>query len=650
MCCARPQIEELVEDPWSYTRHLRLVCIWALLVACAPDAPTRAADVRAAPTVAPPAFAQPPMPMRSDPCANVGCSKHGTCKSGTRFPHLGGEVAARCECDAGYYPYGLECVACRAVGARYDIDLSIARFRGRVTWKGQAIPKDLAGELLLVSEGDVGSRGEVVLGRGAYDVEVIAGRYDLVFREVVYPADATWIVIARSVDVSGDTRHDVTLPFERTEVRVTLAGARPPKLRNGSLVLRRGDDRIDLPIVATDVPLHLPPGTYEVAYTPPPGQLVVGGAPPPPKAPLHVPEIETPIQPGLVVGPGRLAIDLPLVAASGSVRNLGAPFDPTTSEIGFIAAGEVEEYGVPSGAAIVNGRFSTLLFRGTYDVWLSTKIGDRRIGIQLARAIDITQTPLDLDARSAAIKLAGRFTIGTRAPPGGILVAIGERHVWGVREIPLQPDGSFATALPRGTYTIAYLDRPKDTLGGVLPLERITIDRDRRWTFDLPLVAVAAEVTIDGVAATPPSDGDLALVSTASPIGYPIWPIPEPVPPGTYRARFNFGSPGPLGFPDVSDIPRTPIRITTATRIPIALATRKLVGSLTMNGAPRRSEGAISLAGLDDGDHLADFTTGSYASVVVPGTYAVSYFHAFAAANKLSPRNTRVPLGCIIVK
>ncbi|MBA3454880.1 MAG: hypothetical protein H0T42_17460 [Deltaproteobacteria bacterium] len=574
------------------------------------------------------AFTQPPMPKRFPLCEGVTCSGHGRCITRTSYPYLSGDEDALCRCDPGFHAYGLECVACTPVDATHNIALRVARFRGRITWNGGELPKDLAGEVYIVSEGDVGTRGDVELGRGRFDVGVLEGRYDIVLRSPAFRAD-TEIVIARDVAIGGTTSIDIALPLERVTPRLTYASAAPAVGSDqGRLELVHGDDHVWVEIERAPANLYLPRGPFAVTYHPPrrdePSLPALGLA-------LHTATVER----------GELVIDVPIVRVSGTVSGLTAPFDPALTMIAFATPGDP-----PSRVALASPEFSAVLVRGRYDVWLTTKLRSRDLSVRIASSVEITGTRLDL-AMVPPTRLHGRFLINSTVRDT-VLVAIGEDSVWGAARIPLDADGRFSATLPRGAYTLAVEHDPSDSMSGVITLDRINLTNELRWELDLPMHQVSATVMIDGAPATAPTAGmgELVLRSIASPVSYGVWPTAGTLPAGSYVPDFEFGWPEPAGFPAAGGLPTAPVAITSPTTLTFELSTRRLSGTLTMDGKRSKSQAAISI----DGAHVAELSAGRYATIVVPGTYAVSYFDSSANAEKRTPRNGRFSLGCITVR
>lgn len=583
-------------------------------------------------------FTQPPMPT-GGACNGVSCSGHGRCFASVRYPYLSGDVSVGCACEPGFHAYGLECIACTSVGATYDVALRTARFRGRVTWNGGAVPKDLAGQVVLYSAGDVGTRDETELGRGAFDVDVLAGRYDIVFKGSPNGGEETEIFVARGVSIGGDMAFDVALPFERVIPTITYSGAPPPPGDDqGTLELVRGTDRVWVPILRNPAPIFVPRGSYDVTYNPPA------------RYELSLPRTSFPLTTHLAIERGALAVDIPIVKVEGTIRGIVEPFDPELSMIGFVATDKVAAGWRADPVAVAAPAFATMLVKGRYDVWLSTRIGHQRIAVRIAHAVDVSSARLDL-AMIPPTRLAGRFLIDG-APRDTVVVAIGEGDVGGAVRIQLDPDGTFSQLLPRGTYTLAYEQDPSDSMSTVQALDRIVLTNEVRWELDLNMVTVGASVTIDGVAAAPPTAGmgSLVVIAVGSPATYSIWPDAGTIPAGNYLPAFAFGYPEPPGFPDVSSLPRTPIAITSDTTLAFSLSTRQLTGKVTVNGARSMSSANISISGRSDGAQLGDVSVGSYKTRVVPGTYAVQFNDWSGQSKKGMPRNTRFNLGCINVQ
>jgi hypothetical protein len=384
------------------------------------------------------------------------------------------------------------------------------------------------------------------------------------------------------------------------------------------------------------------PGTYDLVYS----QVVAGTGVPNNSA--------AKLKNGIVVGASPLAmnVDVPGTAVSGTVNINGLTTTPVSSkgEGALWLRNASGDNALLTSTAPTGGSYTAMVVPGTYDVYYSLTtpgtLVPKNNSAKVASVV-VGTTPPPLTINILATTVSGTVTIKGAAVTGNNkgTCALVLRNAGG-DSATLTPDsfttGSYSAQIVPGTYDVYYTGGgtafPSNT-SAKLQSGVIVGSSSLSLNVDVPATTVSGAVTINGAAPTNlgtttglltlrNAAGDSAPLSISSTGAYSTL-----VMPGTYDLYF---SPSiavvPAGVPaNRSTRLKTGIVVGTAPlALDVDIPATAVSGSITVNGAAisdyDQGQGVISLVNADgDSVRLGLTTAGSYAALVVPGTYDVQY-------------------------
>lgn len=299
-------------------------------------------------------------------------------------------------------------------------------------------------------------------------------------------------------------------------------------------------------------------------------------------------------------------------------------------------------------AALLPGRYHVEFAAGT-----SAGLAPENQRVRLIDDLDLdADTELDLDLRTGAV--SGVFTVDGRprladAERTGHL-SLRDPATGGELDLGDTRDGSYAHRAVRGTYDLVYRgeqgaeDLPANSKAvlrrGVEVGATTDLDVDvpaARIEGALALTRIPPPDPLTGIPDGPPPSvrvylrstgelGEVALGSTAQG-NYAVSLIPGEYEVWVRSERFGAGAPqnsdGPLWSAGT-------VRIESDQRLDVAIATARITGDLTINGAPvfdLSDAGSLSLRDVHGGAvvQLGSTSQGLYAAEVLPGRYDVLY-------------------------
>ena len=561
-----------------------------VLVACgsvkAPPAPPPrvappAPPLDGAPVDAPASVTLPPLSPFTQPALAMRDPSCGTCSHGHCVTHLGigfPDLESLCECDAGFFAHGDDCIACPALaGDQLDVAPKRAHIHGRITLGGKPLPADLPGKVVLVPTGMMYPPLEL---EREFDHQTIEGRYD-----VLYRVPGQWfpyVVVARDRLLRGDVRLDLDLPLQHVTGKLAFTGDSSAVPVVANLALTRGHEGVVIEVDSGAISAYVPRGPVDIQF--------YTSALPGPQTPALVQRNVRLKQP--------LDITIPVVRVTGTVTGLGAVAGKPVLVGLWSSDLPRSEWPPPPVARVADdGTFSFMAVRGPYDVMLHVELGDVTQSLRVAHDIEIGPK-LDI-AMPPLARVHGRLFVGDAPWPahhtvrsGPLVIASGESDTWGYVKLPVAPDGTFDGLVPHGRYLLAYAREGEVGVTGVTPLERVSIDADLDWSYHLPLVDANTTVTIGGEPA--------GVALEAAGAHYPLAPGLR-VPPGDYDvmwARDKLATAHVTGAPLVIDIPTRHVHGSTNP----AGASPITAGGLELGVGPYERDLRVGSLAIEDGE------------------------------------------------
>ncbi|HEY3499890.1 MAG TPA: calcium-binding EGF-like domain-containing protein [Polyangiaceae bacterium] len=579
----------------------------------------------------------------ADACEGVECSGHGECRT-----QLG---VARCECEPGYSPLGLECVTCPSVSGTYDIDVPIVTLSGAVTVNGSApVTTGTAGLRFVNDDGDTIDVGEVQ--NGAYTLELLPDTYDI----YVLGSDAEGIpdngsaLLLEDVEVEESRTLDIDIPMVVLSGSVAFGDDPSATSVNTDLYFAQTLDFLAwTPITGSTYSIELVPGTYDIAYS---GSL----------EDLEIPinQLSVVREDVIIDDDGTLDVEIPMVTVAGDVTINGEALPSNAVTYLYLR----HERDLPTMIPLVPpGSFTAVIIPGTYDVYYAG-VGEPGVpgnsNALLLENVEIGETRrLDIDV--PMLTLSGGITVNgagvTSEVSASVALSNGDDYV----ALGRLESGDYAASIVPGTYDLVYAahslagnDGAPDNQFAVLE-RNLTFDETRSFSIDIPMAVLTGNVSVNDA---PPSGNAAATFYFNNETGDAV--IAATLESPTYRAEFVPGTydgfysaqvldgtiPANFAAPVLRDLEIAASR-TLDLEVPGGVT---LAGTVTVAGTPMTNgDAVIRLYGNgNDTVDLGHTNDVSYSTVLVPGTYNVVY-QSITPGTGL-PMNYRTRLGCVQVE
>jgi hypothetical protein len=368
-----------------------------------------------------------------------------------------------------------------------------------------------------------------------------------------------------------------------------------------------------------------------------------------------------------------VAIDLPLIVATGTIRINGA-----------VPPGHLYEYGdlllrnPGTGDEVLlgstyDGEYHATVLPGTYDLVFARRNGGNLVPMNASGLIDRividNHGPIDIDIETTTV--AGAISFGGATPPGHLYEngTIFLRNALTGDEVPLAEthEHEFSVNVLPGSYSVHYgivsgtniaPKNPDARLGWVeIPhLTEIIFQLD----VDVPVAEIQGTITVGG--ATPPGhlyeNGRIFFVDRSSGTEIDVAETQE----GSYAVMLTHGD-YDVYYARIAGSTLVPLNsrarlidrlsIETAQTIDIDVPLVELTGTISVDGQPpptsTSDDGVLRLHDSETGDSvvLGHTRDGTFSSLVVPGVYEIRYAQATATA--VMPANLDAVIGQIEV-
>jgi hypothetical protein len=587
----------------------------------------------------------------SDPgaaCEGIECSGHGTC--------VVSAGVARCDCDPGYSPVGLECVICPVVSGTFDLDVPLVTLSGELTLNGALVSGETALVNFVTADGDIVYGGD--LGTGSYSVQMLPGTYDLQYAGGADPQNFpgnSYFTLRKGVVIEESGTLDIDVPSVTVSGRLTVNGATPSTSGDAGVYFLSAEGGWFASagkLAAPDYAVALIPGEYDIFYS----VLIEHASLPKNQFAL--------LRAGVTLDEdSTLDIDIPMVTLAGAVTVNGAPATTSAETHLFLRtpAGDSVHLG-----GVAAGSFSVGLVPGTFDLFYAGGVDPgvvpENASAKLAGDVSIPQSrTLDIDI--PMVTVTGNVTVN------------GAAHVTSQNNARLSFSNSaddfvdlattdaatYTASLVPGTYDLLYDahvfqdDGVPDNQFGTIS-RNLIVEEDGTLNLDIPLLSVTGNVTVGGEppsggAATfyfvNPDSGDTVIATTLAEPAYTAEFLP-----GRYDVFYGFQEQGP-------DLPANygtrileGVEIDGPRSIDLEVpAGVGLSGTASVNGAavPSGVDSQITLyRGDSEWAALVNLGAPSFDTVLVPGTYTMLY--ESRAWGPGVPANTRGTFGCIEIE
>lgn len=313
--------------------------------------------------------------------------------------------------------------------ATLDLDVPAATVSVAVTVAGEPVSDVTMTTTFLTLKNDAGDAAKLTVTSesGASTTPVLPGTYDLYYSAYGIgdgvPKNSS-VEIERGIVVeSSPVSLTVDIPASVVSGRVTVNGAAlsAPESEPVLALQGIGDDRVEISVDADGAfRTVVVPGTYDLLYVNPRGTAGV---------PVNVSAV---LRRGVVIDDAALTldVDIPATTVSGDVTLNGETVTGASEDgSGYLfLVGEDSTHATLS--SLHAGSYSTLVVRGTYDLYYGSAGRDLRLPVnrraKLETGIIVGDTPLELDWDIEAVRVDGTVLVNGAPIPNPEVVGGGE--------------------------------------------------------------------------------------------------------------------------------------------------------------------------------------------------------------------------------
>jgi hypothetical protein len=589
---------------------------------------------------------EPPWGEPIDPCEGVTCSGHGTCVS------TGAVVS--CECEDGFLARRHECLTCTPLGEDhvYNIDVPMITVQPVVTVAGGPPPLDGHGGIYVVSGSDTAIG--IQLPDSPPATTLIPGVYDFRFYRNYNPDEdeslphQNDVIYAtnRAIELSGEVLIDLPV-VTVTSALSTNGGA--PSPWSPTLVDPVSGEWADFDTATFDVI----PGTYDI-LTSVSGAVLARNA--------------------VIAQSGYAVFDIGSIDQHGTLTVGGqvfdsGPVDPFESDVD-VSLFNPELGRQFLGSPTFDAGYHKDIIPGTYDI-LYERWGDNipglpdneyailPAGLLITTDGGVTNVDIPIITRSGALTLNG---VPVAANEWGselyyINRTTGDRVL--IRDLAW---GEYSIEMIPGVYDLLYdLYEPRVSL----PANRsaviatgLVIDESGNLDIDVPMITMTGSVTVNGLVVGVPEQAEIefwqAEARDEAPAGdISVGSYSVNLIRGTYDVRYrtpHSNTNPPVGLPlnRVATV-LGQVVLTESGILDVDIPAVEVTGSITINGEAVPG-GEINLVGDTGYDARLGGSAAPYSTLIVPGTYAVTYGTDDPPELLAVPRNGEAILDCIVIE
>jgi hypothetical protein len=584
-------------------------------------------------------------------CTGTECSGNGTCVDGADGP--------RCDCDAGYAPFGLECRACPSVSGTFDIDVPRVTVSGAISVNGSPLPSSPSAQITFVTSQGDWVRSDT-LDTPSYAAPMIPGTYDVIYEAQANVPGAprnSSVKLLEGLTFDADETLDLDIPMVVVTGNITVNGEPVRTLDAYVYLMQSPAEAAALGDLSTGTySAEVVPGTYDVRYS----GFGQNSLVPVNQATLVDANVT-------IDADGVLDIDIPMVSLSGNITVNGEPITTSANApIYFVSS----EYDYVPVANVNQSSYAINLIPGTYDVVYTASTQGEGVPDNLyARflegvTIDRDGT-LDLDVPmaviSGSISVNGAPVVATNTD---VKLHFVNDAGWWVTAADVN-QGTYSVEIIPGTYDVLYSSQPADdglpdNVHAILG-QRVRLDSTQTFDIDIPMTVVTGDVAVNGAPvsttgaasfyfASPgeplTSDADFVVAASLTDLSYSAEVVP-----GTYDVRYVAVTPA-AGIPSNSGaLVLESVALDSPQNLDLDVPMVPLSGNITLNGGAVATAGIGELAFLGElGDYtiLGNVGDGSYSSRLVPGTYNLNY--SVRLSDPSIPNNLIANFGCVQVE
>jgi hypothetical protein len=546
--------------------------------------------------------------------------------------------------------------------SQWNINVPSARVQGRFLLNGRPFPSSfLHGANFFLRRASTGD--EVYLGlsnNDTFDRRVVPGYYDVVYEHKIgdeVPLNTVAVVIA-GLEISGDQTFDIDVPSVGVTGAFQFNGATAPasQLEFGRVRVRDRANGALTPLGETKDQTYaarLIPGAYDLMYA-----RATGGNTAPAN-PL------TAFQRNVAItNNGVLNMNVPVIQKSGAFTVNGVVTPVSATENGRVSFLDPD-----TGAKLLLGEtrfqnYDVLLIPGTYDLHYEAMTGSDTMPANSSGRFltDVSLTTNGVfNINLPVAQISGAFRVNGIAAPVSetekalITLQQGEDIIY----LGHTTGGSYQRRVLHGTYQVHFhgltgSDTIPANTNAVLGF--LVVTGAMVHDINIPTARFEADVQFNGGSFPGPVNGESARIFLEDTVtgglvlldsSYPAYDqFSRLVVRGSYRVRYQYES-GTVLPRNTFAMLGSSLVLTQNMQTVIDVRAVALSGDFSLNGGvfPGGQNAAVTVRSLLPGDslYLGGTQSGSYSTVIVPGSYGAFYNWA---VGDLIPRNQNARLLC----